>query len=261
MNHAIRIPEMGVSKVPLLSAFLQGLKLLCYELLFFVNTGLCDFSKCQYVCGSSSMQRCILTRSSRATCWWTREARMGRWSMATASYRWAFCLRLSWKEKKPELSRYHVNDTFICSPKPSLSLMHWCTAMKWRWERLCCPSISIQGTIPVMAVSPVRWWLTSASTREKTTLVSYLKWNTSTERGISFFFFFFCIDSWNNSEPALVVNAVLFPSVRLHSWVCRCCFLKVLLSPKRIKNHCDRKSWSRWRPNMACKWVQTLVQS
>lgn len=164
------------------------------------------------------------------------------------------------KQTKPELSRYHVNDTFICSPKPSLSHMHWCTAMKWRWERLCCPSISIQGTIPVMAVSPVRWWLTSASTREKTTLVSYLKWNTSTERGISFFFFF-CIDSWNNSEPALVVKAVLLPSVRLHSWVCRCCFLKVLLSPKRIKNHCDRKSWSRWRPNMACKWVQTLVQS
>lgn len=95
------------------------------------------------------------------------------------------------KQTKPELSRYHVNDTFICSPKPSLSLMHWCTAMKWRWERLCCPSISIQGTIPVMAVSPVRWWLTSASTREKTTLVSYLKWNTSTERGISFILFYF----------------------------------------------------------------------
>lgn len=40
----------------------------------------------------SSMQRCILTRNSRATCWWTRGARMEQSSMAAAYYRSARCL-------------------------------------------------------------------------------------------------------------------------------------------------------------------------
>lgn len=62
---------------------------------------------------------------------------------------------------KPQLGN---DKPFVCSPKPSVSHMHWCTAMRWRWERLCCPSISTLGLIPVMAVSLVRWWLTSAST-------------------------------------------------------------------------------------------------
>lgn len=55
----------------------------------------------------------------------------------------------------------------VCSPKPSVSHMHWCTVMRWRWERLCCHSTSTQGPIPVMAVSLVRWWLTSANTGEE----------------------------------------------------------------------------------------------
>lgn len=126
------------------------------------TVGLCDPSKWT-VFDSSSTQRFTLTRSSRATCWWTREVRMEQSSMATGSYRSPFSLKVCWLNKtvKPQLGN---DKPFVCSPKPSVSHMHWCTAMRWRWERLCCPSISTLGLIPVMAVSLVRWWLTSAST-------------------------------------------------------------------------------------------------
>lgn len=53
---------------------------------------------------SSSMQKFTLTRSSRATCWWTREARMGRSSMATGSYRSPFPLSYLTKRWKLESS-------------------------------------------------------------------------------------------------------------------------------------------------------------
>lgn len=160
MDHAVRIPEMGVSKVPLSSCVIL---IICvqYESLTHLTI------KC--VC-SSSMQKFTLTRSSRATCWWTREARMGRSSMAKGSYRFPFPLSYLTNRFKARIQQ----SWFIpYSLKPNVSHMRWCTVTRWRWEKLFCPSTSTRGLTPVMAVSRVRWWLISASTRQRRSQVRH----------------------------------------------------------------------------------------
>lgn len=67
----------------------------------------------------------------------------------------------------PMKARTQQSWLISCSLKPSVNHTRWCTATRWRWERLFCPSTSTRGPIPVMAVSRVRWWLTSASTRQR----------------------------------------------------------------------------------------------
>lgn len=77
MDHAVRIPEMGVSKVSISGCVISAVYALRGTLRLLTTMCLC----------SSSMQKSTLTRSSRATCWWTKEARTERSSMATGSYR------------------------------------------------------------------------------------------------------------------------------------------------------------------------------
>lgn len=159
------------------------------------------------VCVSSFMQRYTLTRSSRATCWWTREVRMVPSSTATESYRSTFCvsffsLFFFASELSVKLPTSSMHTRFIvCSPKPSVSHMHWRTVMRWRWERLCCPFTSTQGPTPVMAASPVRWWLTSASTGERRLQVSHTK--RKHIHGPFFFWYMFLKQLWITESKCL----------------------------------------------------------
>ena len=73
--------------------------------------------------------------------------------------------------------------------------------MRWRWERLFSRSISTQALTPVMDVSLGRWWPTSASTRERRTLVSHLERKPSHRR--------ICFSG--NSSDTLHLNLSVFP--------------------------------------------------
>lgn len=146
-----------------------------------------------------------------------------------------FCFRIISFTHHPisKTSTSSMHTCFIfCSPKLSVIRMHWCTVMKWRWERLCYPSTSTQGLIPVMAVSPVRWWLTSASTGERRLQVSHPPKK-----------------AWSNPFlkqrlcvrlHSLVIIAYLYYVIHHHvrfTFYSHCIFPKCLLSPKRIKKH------------------------